>query len=196
MNTPGTSNICPSHAHHLSCFNFNVWHIAALLHITIRTDWFLCAPNLLLACTCHPGLVSGLFLAACRMTEKAKLEGSGMRREYRDSCISHHSNWTYMFWDKAAAVELLRSRYPWFTKTFLSYEFVVSQGARTRERLTVCPVQVTLQTQQLRHEARMACVGSFDRGQAHRGTLCIQSNAAQPSLQDSYRSYQGNFWDS
>ncbi|KAK9918565.1 hypothetical protein WJX75_005009 [Coccomyxa subellipsoidea] len=59
-----------------------------------------------------------------RMTEKAKLEGSGMRREWKDSCISHHSNWTYMFWDKAAAVELLRSRYPWFTKTFLLYEFV------------------------------------------------------------------------
>lgn len=51
-----------------------------------------------------------------------------MKREWRDSCIKHHANWTYMFWDRAAAVELLQTRYPWFTASFLSYKYVVSQG--------------------------------------------------------------------
>ncbi|EIE20456.1 hypothetical protein COCSUDRAFT_57606 [Coccomyxa subellipsoidea C-169] len=65
-------------------------------------------------------------------TEEAKALGTGMKREWRESCMAQHANWTYMFWDKAAALKLLNNRYPWFTKIFLSYRKVVSQGDALR----------------------------------------------------------------
>lgn len=71
-------------------------------------------------------------IAACRTTEEATVLGSGMKREWRESCIAAHPNWTYMFWDRAAALKLLNNRYPWFTKTFLSYRKVVSQGTHIK----------------------------------------------------------------
>lgn len=61
--------------------------------------------------------------------EAAKAVGSGFRREWRDSCVSNHSDWKYMFWDKAAALAFLRAHYPWYISTFLSYPKVVLQGA-------------------------------------------------------------------
>ena len=64
-----------------------------------------------------------------REVEAAKAVGSGFRREWRDSCVSNHSDWKYMFWDKAAALAFLRAHYPWYISTFLSYPKVVLQGA-------------------------------------------------------------------
>ncbi|CAL8462802.1 g2335 [Coccomyxa elongata] len=64
--------------------------------------------------------------------EAAKAVGSGFRREWRDSCIKNHSDWKYMFWDKAAAVTFLQTHYPWYLSTFLSYPKVVLQGDALR----------------------------------------------------------------
>ncbi len=65
---------------------------------------------------------------SCREVEAAAAVGSGFRREWRDSCISNHSDWKYMFWDKAAALAFLQAHYPWYLSTFLSYPKVVLQG--------------------------------------------------------------------
>lgn len=64
--------------------------------------------------------------------EAAKALGSGFRREWRDSCISNHSDWKYMFWDKAAALAFLQAHYPWYLSIFLSYPKVVLQGDALR----------------------------------------------------------------
>ena len=74
--------------------------------------------------------------------------GSGFKREWRESCLSNHSDWKHMFWDKAAALAFLGTHYPWFTSTFLAYPKVVLQGARPHaharvmcchsQRLRVC----------------------------------------------------------
>ena len=47
---------------------------------------------------------------------------------WRDSCQKYHPAWRHMFWDKAAAEQLLEERYPWFLDTWRMYPRVVHRG--------------------------------------------------------------------
>jgi hypothetical protein len=90
----------------------------------IECDW---------SCILRNASFAGVFSSGncglgCRAVEAARAVGSGFRREWRDSCIANHSDWKYMFWDRAAALAFLDMYYPWYTSTFLSYPKVVLQG--------------------------------------------------------------------
>lgn len=47
---------------------------------------------------------------------------------WRDSCQKYHPTWQHMFWDNAAAEQLLVERYPWFLDTWRMYPRVVHRG--------------------------------------------------------------------
>ena len=51
---------------------------------------------------------------------------------WRDSCQRCHPAWKHMFWDKAAAEQLLEERYPWFLETWRMYPRVVHRGVASR----------------------------------------------------------------
>lgn len=47
---------------------------------------------------------------------------------WRDSCQKYHPTWKHMFWDNAAAEQLLEEKYPWFLETWRMYPRVVHRG--------------------------------------------------------------------
>ena len=47
---------------------------------------------------------------------------------WRDSCQKYHPTWKHMFWDNAAAEQLLEEKYPWFLDTWRMYPRVVHRG--------------------------------------------------------------------
>lgn len=51
-----------------------------------------------------------------------------MRIEWSENCVHQHDGWQVMFWDMAAALQLLREEYPWFLDTFQGYKRRVQQG--------------------------------------------------------------------
>ncbi len=56
---------------------------------------------------------------------------------WRDSCQKYHPTWKHMFWDNAAAEQLLEEKYPWFLDTWRMYPRVVHRG-EARRALRVC----------------------------------------------------------
>lgn len=68
------------------------------------------------------------------------MKQSGFRREWRDSCKGNHSDWTYMLWDREAALIFLKTHYPWFLDTFKSYPKTVLQGGLLRLVVKSCKV--------------------------------------------------------
>ena len=73
----------------------------------------------------------------CRLVEE---KGSGFRREWRDSCVRNHSDWTYLYWDRESAQIFLDTHYPWFSSTFKGYPKTVLQGP------SACPSPFPSQT--------------------------------------------------
>lgn len=52
----------------------------------------------------------------------------GYNSTWRHSCHIVHNNWQYMFWNNSQAENLIRTAYPWFLATFLSYDNYVQKG--------------------------------------------------------------------
>lgn len=52
----------------------------------------------------------------------------GYNRTLRRSCPQVHLDWQYMFWNISQAEELVKTVYPWFLGTFLSYQTNVQRG--------------------------------------------------------------------